>query len=166
MVSFFFLTPLPKSNGGIYFTSSLHPHTWWGRAGRVIKWPEWTVGGRGKMTGPSTHCMSEPSEGTDQMLDCEMLPVKTHKVIKTVKIPHVWAKFCLAVSALLFYAPSPEHNQAKARAGGHTTPQETGRGQGHPNVCLVELLFHHCLPCYQLWHVPMQPSPLHSTGIC
>lgn len=102
------------------------------------------------MTGQSIHCMSELSDGIDQMLDYEMLPVKTHKVIKTVKIPHAWAKFCPAVSALLFYGPSLEHNQAKVRAGGHTTPHEAGRRQGHPNVCLVELLFHHCLPCYQL----------------
>lgn len=108
------------------------------------------MGGRGKMIGQPTHCMSELSDRIDQTLDYEMLPVKMHKVIKTVKIPHARANFCPAVSALLFYGPSPEQNQAKVRAGGHTTPQEAGRGQGHPNVCLVELLFHHCLPCYQL----------------
>lgn len=91
---------------------------------------------------------------------------QSHKVITVLKTPHVWAKLCPAVSAVLFYGPSPEHHQAEARAGGHPAPWEERSRQGHPHVCFIELLSHHCLPRYQLWHVPEQALPPHSTGIC
>lgn len=78
------------------------------------------------MTGQSTHCMSEPSDRTDQTLDYEMLPVKTYKVIKTVKISHAWAKFCSAVSAPLFY--SLAWNIEKQRQGPEGTPLPRKQG--------------------------------------
>lgn len=144
----------------IYFFSFLQPCTQWGRAQWVTKWPQ-------------MHCRRERQGGQrvyklqvslkwlriDQALNCDRKCQHRHKVIIIMKTPHVRAKLCPAVCAVLFYGPSPEHNEAEARAGGHPAPWEARYRQGHPNVCLVELLFHHCSPPYQLWHVPEQALP-------
>lgn len=64
-----------------------------------------------------------------------MLLTKAYKVITIMKTLHVWAKSLASASAVLFYGPSPEHNQGETRAGGHQLP-EARLGLGHPNVWL------------------------------